>query len=120
MVYLFRTSRTGFLGILDRLVGAEQPSPRFSDKVWRRRHGWLLAFLWIHPVAIMGYAYLWGYGLDHGALEASPVLFAAILASVPWRTRTELAGWVTVGLFASTVVLVHLAEGHLLAHAHFL
>ncbi|HSK98282.1 MAG TPA: hypothetical protein VK891_16765, partial [Euzebyales bacterium] len=89
-----------------------------SDETWRARHRVLAGFLWAHVPVLFVIALANGTALPHAALEVSPVVaLAAAARLVRGRAASEAA--VSLGLLASTYVLIHVTGGVIEAHFHF-
>lgn len=117
--YLFRSPRSGLAGLIQALAVAGDRESGFPDAVWTRRHRMALAILFAHVIAIFSLSIVFDYGVEHGALEALVPLFAALMAIAATRGRAEAAGWVSVGLLSSFIVLLHLTHGALWMNLHF-
>lgn len=88
-------------------------------KSWERRHRGVSILLWLHLPAILAFALIMGYSWVHGLEEAGIVFALAALASWPRfdpRARSTLA---SIGLLASSAILVHLSGGYIEFHFHF-
>lgn len=88
------------------------------EDVWRRRHHTILAILWVHAGALAVFAVARGFSLAHGLLEGSLVAAATAAAYVP-RTHRGKACGATLGLLASSAVLVHISGGAIEGHFHY-
>lgn len=118
-MYLFRAPKTGLAGWFHLLLTAGDVSAGLTDASWRTRHRVVVTMLIAQAAAILGFAYSAGYGVEHAALEALVPSFAALMAVAARRARTEAAGWSAIGLFASYVVLLHVADGALWTNLFF-
>jgi diguanylate cyclase (GGDEF)-like protein/PAS domain S-box-containing protein len=87
---------------------------------WQRRHRGILALLWLHALGFVAFAIFNPTGLTwHSVSEVG--LIGALAALATWRRpgrlgRTALA---SLGLIASSALLVHLSEGVIEMHFHF-
>jgi diguanylate cyclase (GGDEF)-like protein len=103
-----------------RDLGRVVPEGRsLPDDVWRRRHHGILLVLWLHAIAIGVFAVLAGFGPVHSIAEASVVAAAAALASREKASRKLRAAVASIGLLASSALLVHLSGGMIELHFHF-
>ncbi|MEA2639517.1 MAG: two-component system, NtrC family, sensor kinase [Chloroflexota bacterium] len=90
------------------VVPAGVPLP---DGAWRRRHRAVVVLLWLHVVGIAAFDLLSGGGLVHAALASAVVAVPATLAGLGRRQRRFSASAASLGLAASSAVLVHLTGG---------
>jgi diguanylate cyclase (GGDEF)-like protein/PAS domain S-box-containing protein len=87
---------------------------------WRWRHRGILGLVWLHALGFLVFAALNPAGLTwHSASEVA--LVGALAALATWRrldrsARTALA---SMGLIASSALLVHLSDGIIEMHFHF-
>jgi diguanylate cyclase (GGDEF)-like protein len=88
-----------------------------DEQAWQRRHAWIVGLLAAMVVVIPPYGMLQGFGRTHSMAEALvPAVIVALSLVVPRRAwKTNL---VSLGLFTSTAVFVHLSHGR--TEAHFL
>jgi PAS domain S-box-containing protein len=102
------------------------------EDVWRKRHRFLLALLWIHVaiIALVGvvFGYRWDFSLSawftdgtvlHTVAESLPVAFFAVIAAYNGASRAFRATAVGFGLMTSSAILVHLSGGYIELHFHF-
>jgi diguanylate cyclase (GGDEF)-like protein len=90
-----------------------------TPEVWARRHAGILWLLWAHVAGIAAFAVVRGYGLAHGATEASLVAVFALAAGHPALGRRARASAAVLGLITASAVIVHLSGGVVEAHFHF-
>ncbi|HVV37124.1 MAG TPA: hypothetical protein VHC63_11020 [Acidimicrobiales bacterium] len=88
-------------------------------ETWQLRHRAITNILWLHVPGVMLFGLARGYSVQHVALDAFVLVPYAIAArwtrlSQQWRTMAA-----TLGLLASSAVLVHLAGGSTEMHFHF-
>ncbi|HJR44530.1 MAG TPA: PAS domain S-box protein, partial [Actinomycetota bacterium] len=106
-----------------RLVnGVKRTLPQgipLAEDIWATRHRALLVILWLHAVAIPGYAVARGYGLLHSLFEGSLIILPAFAASQKELSKTIRMAAVTLGLVTSSAIMVHLSGGLIEAHFHF-
>ena len=88
------------------------------EEAWRRRHKALLTLLWLHVVAIPGYALVQGYGPGHALLEGLPVAAFALLARGV-KGRKASSCFVSLGLLTCSALVVHISNGLTEAHFYF-
>ncbi len=88
-------------------------------EIWRRRHRFLTGVLWLHIPVLFVFGVIMGVGLPHAAIDVSPLLGCALLASWGGLRRSTRAAVTSLGLFAAAAVLVHLSHGAIEAHFHF-
>src|SRR5437763_5560733 len=98
-------------GLLRRARAALPQGNSLPDADWARRHGFLLALLWIHALVIPLYGMAEGYGVLHCLLEGGVVGVIAALGTwwAPDRKRASVL--VAFGLLTSSALLVHLSRG---------
>jgi signal transduction histidine kinase len=89
-----------------------------DDATWRRRHRLLLLVLAAHLPALLVVALATGHALRNVVGELA-VLAALAAAGAVARGRLVRAVAVTLGLVASSAVLVHLSGGLIEAHFHY-
>jgi hypothetical protein len=89
------------------------------DEPWRRRHRGIVLFLAAHVAALAALALLAGFPPLHAVADVAPVAACAALAS--WHRLSRRLGSVvaSLGLVASSALLVHLWAGAGEAHFHF-
>jgi diguanylate cyclase (GGDEF)-like protein/PAS domain S-box-containing protein len=86
---------------------------------WAPRHRWIVRLLWLHVLPITAMSLAQGLGLAHTILDLSPIVTLAYFADrtrFDQRTRSIAA---SLGLMASSAVLVHLSGGLTEMHFHF-
>jgi predicted signal transduction protein with EAL and GGDEF domain len=89
------------------------------EELWRRRHRVVLLLLVAHVPIIVLFAAVRGYPASHGLIDASPVAVLAVAAAGLRTGRRSQAVCSSLGLLASSAVLVHLSGGAIEAHFHF-
>jgi diguanylate cyclase (GGDEF)-like protein len=89
------------------------------DRVWARRHRWIVGLLWFHVAALTGFSLLRGFGLAHSCLEGLLLAGPAVLASTEKAGRRLRTISASIGLIASSSLLVHIWGGVIEAHFHF-
>jgi diguanylate cyclase len=87
-------------------------------ETWLRRHDRIVLLVWLHAVAIFFFATARG-GVVHGLQEAAIVAAAAAVGGSKRFSRQTRAAAVTLGLVASSAILVHLSQGLIEMHFHF-
>jgi diguanylate cyclase (GGDEF)-like protein len=88
------------------------------DEAWEQRHRLLTWLLLLHVPGVLGFAVLQGAGAVHALSEAGVPALAA-LAAYRLRSRSARSCAASLGLIATSAVLVHLSEGAIEAHFHF-
>jgi diguanylate cyclase (GGDEF)-like protein len=79
----------------------------------------MVRLLWAHTVVLFAWGLAINNPLWHAALDASPLLFCAAVASYPRLTQISRASAVCIGLLSASAVIVHLMHGAIEAHFHF-
>jgi diguanylate cyclase (GGDEF)-like protein len=90
-----------------------------TPEVWARRHAGILWLLWAHVAGIAAFAVVLGYGLAHGATEASWWRCSPWPPVTPALGRRARASAAVLGLITASAVIVHLSGGVVEAHFHF-
>ena len=88
-------------------------------ETWLRRHDRIVLLVWLHGLAIVVYAVARGNTPLHGLQEAAFVAVAAAVGGSRRFSRDFRAGAATLGLVASSAILVHLSGGLIEMHFHF-
>jgi len=86
---------------------------------WHRRHRAILALTWLHVPALFLVGIERGYGVVHPLMEVALIAAFAAGASIPQLSRDARASLATIGLVASSGVLVHMTGGLIEMHFHF-
>lgn len=86
---------------------------------WRSRHRTIVILLFLQAAGLVVFAVQRGFGLRHGLIEALPVAAAAVLGGSERLGRGLRSCVATLGLVASSAILVHLSGGTIEAHFHF-
>ena len=105
--------------LVDRLLYLLPEGTMLPPDAWQRRHLWIVVILLAHAVGIAGYALLAGYDPLHALAQASLIVMAALVASIPrlnLRFRSIIA---SAGLVTCSSILVHLSGGYIEMHFHF-
>ena len=89
------------------------------DEVWAQRHTGIVLLLWLHAIALTGYALLVAPSSLHALAEGTPMVIAALLAGKPSLGRKARAGAASFGLITASALLVHLTGGYVEMHFHF-
>ena len=90
-----------------------------SPRSWSRRHIVILVVLWIHVPALYVVGVRTGHGWAHSLIEVSIVTAFAFGAGIRTLGRDARASLATMGLVASSAILVHLTGGLVEMHFHF-
>jgi diguanylate cyclase (GGDEF)-like protein len=117
------TTMSATSGVMDRTMlavrGALPHGQLLTPEVWARRHKGIVVLLWLHVVALTGFAVARGKGLTHAVLEGLVVAVFALAAAHPRLGRRARSAAAVVGLITSSAVLVHLSGGVIEMHFHF-
>ncbi len=89
------------------------------EEVWRRRHRGIVGLLWINVIGVVLLAVANGYGLVHSVLESAIITLLALVAGRLNLPRVILSSCATLGLVASSAMLVHVSGGLIEMHFHF-
>lgn len=89
------------------------------QREWIARHRWILILTWLHAVGLMLFGFYQGAGAGR-SIAAGAVIAAAAFAATPhkWSRRFRSAA-ASLGLVASSAILVHQSGGYIEAHFHF-
>jgi diguanylate cyclase (GGDEF)-like protein len=79
----------------------------------------MVRLLWAHTVVLFVWGLVIHNPLWHASLDASPLLFCALVASYPHLTRISRSSAACIGLLSASAVIVHLMHGAIEAHFHF-
>jgi len=88
-------------------------------EVWQRRHRGIVVLLWANAISIASLGIVNGYGLVHSAGEAAIIGAVGLVASRPNLSRGIASSTATLGLVASSGLLVHVSGGMIEMHFHF-
>jgi diguanylate cyclase (GGDEF)-like protein len=83
------------------------------------RHRAVVVLLWLHVIALPVFALSRGYRLEHGAIDALPILICAGAAMYRRLDRRARASIGSLGLVTCSAIVVHLSGGVTEAHFHF-
>jgi PAS domain S-box-containing protein len=127
-----KPKRPLFSSLLNSVLRFLPTGGSLPEDVWRKRHRFLLALLWVHVViiALVGvvFGYRWDFSLSawftdgmvlHTVAESLPVAFFAVIAAYSGASRAFRATAVGFGLMSSSAILVHLSGGYIELHFHF-
>jgi diguanylate cyclase (GGDEF)-like protein/PAS domain S-box-containing protein len=103
-------------GLLDMLPrGGQLPT-----RSWRRRHRGIVALVWLHVLGFAAYAFFNPDGPSlHNGSEVALIGLLASLASWPRIGRNARTAMGSIGLIASSGLLVHVSDGLIEMHFHF-
>ena len=90
-----------------------------TEASWRRRHRAIVALTWLHVPALVLVGFERGYGVVHPMAEVALIAAFTAGASMPQFSQDVRASLATLGLVASSGVLVHLSGGLIEMHFHF-
>ena len=111
MAYSVRRALAAALSVLPR--GRSLP-----ERQWHQRHLFITGLLLAHVPALLIFAFMQGYAVDHALVEAS-VPLAGALAAIVLRGRLTSSCAASIGLMATSATIVHLSGGAIEAHFHF-
>ena len=86
---------------------------------WQRRHDGVTRLLWLHVPAVFAFGLWNGVGPVHSGLESLLLIVPALAASWSFGGRGFRSVAASIGLMASSAVLVHLSGGLGELHFHF-
>ena len=98
------------------VLPAGDPLP---DGAWAKRHRAILVLLWLHVPALAIVGTVTQHGFLHSMMEASIVAVLAMGGTLSGFGRLKRSAFTTVGLIASSAILVHFSEGLIEMHFHF-
>jgi signal transduction histidine kinase/CheY-like chemotaxis protein len=90
-----------------------------SEESWRNRHRGICIVLWLHVFAVPVFGMIRRYDAFHVLLESSGIAVLAVTASSRFISRRMRMIAASLGLLASSAVLVHLSTGSIEMHFHF-
>src|SRR5829696_1223395 len=102
-----------------RRPGAGATGQLLTPEVWARRHRGIVWLLWLHVGGVVVFALLRGKSLGHALTEVTPMVVAALAASLPALGRRARSTAAVLGLVTASAVIVHLSGGVIEAHFHF-
>jgi signal transduction histidine kinase len=107
--------RAGARALLDFLPkGVSLP-----EDVWRKRHAWFVRFLWLHALALGGFAAYMGRSLGECLAVAGILAALAFLGGMDLGSRRFRATVVSFGYAMASGLLVHLSGGYIEMHFHY-
>jgi diguanylate cyclase (GGDEF)-like protein len=89
------------------------------SEVWDRRHAGIVKLVWLHAAGLLLASILLGELHIEGVVGSIAVGLLAIISDRPWGNRRLRACLASVGLLASSAVMVHLSGGVIEMHFHF-
>ena len=98
------------------VLPAGDPLP---DDAWAKRHRAILVILWLHVPALVIVGTATQHGFLHSMMEASIVAVIAMGGTLSAFGRLKRSAFTTVGLIASSAILVHFSGGLIEMHFHF-
>jgi len=106
-------------GLLEKIRKILPEGRALPRKEWSARHRWILILTWLHAVGLMLFGFYQGVGAGR-SIAAGAVIAAAAFAATPhkWSRRFRSTA-ASLGLVASSAILVHLSGGYIEAHFHF-
>ena len=104
--------------IVESLVAVLPRGKSLPERQWRQRHLFITGLLVAHAPALFVFALIQGFAITHAATETLVPLGGALAATVlRGRIARSCAG--SVGLMATSAMVVHLSGGAIEAHFHF-
>ena len=89
------------------------------DHVWTQRHRAICVLLWLHVAGLPVLGVVAGEPLLHSLADVGIVAACALAAQLTTLSHTVRASAATLGLFASSALLVHFYDGLIELHFHF-
>ena len=89
------------------------------DDAWSRRHRWIVVLVALHAVGLAVFGSYRGFGVVHSVFEAGIVGAFALVASARQVRRLTRSIAASLGLVASSALVVHFADGNIESHFHF-
>jgi diguanylate cyclase (GGDEF)-like protein len=102
------------------LVGGWLPEGRpLPDRIWQRRHHWIVNFALIQAVGLGLFGLLRGYSVGLVAADLAMIVVPAVAARAPHASRRLRMLTTTTALMLSAAVCVDFAGGSTEAHFYF-
>ena len=109
-----------FISRLVETVKKTLPEGRaLPERDWQVRHKGILILLWFHVIVIVVTGIYKGFGPSQSLAEGAVVAVLAILANKQERNRSYRSVIASLGLVASSAILVHFSGGYIEAHFHY-
>src|SRR5215210_7720694 len=89
------------------------------QEAWVTRHSAIVAILWAHVPALLIVGMATHHGFSHSLMESSFVALLALGATLKRYDNPVRAALATIGLVASSAILVHFSDGLIEMHFHF-
>lgn len=89
------------------------------EDIWQRRHLVVVILLWAHVVWIAVWSQILNLGMLHSMVEVGVVALFATAATTLRSNRGIASAAATMGLLASSGILVHFSGGLIEMHFHF-
>jgi diguanylate cyclase (GGDEF)-like protein len=103
-----------------RLLRAVLPTGRpISDDRWEARHRGIALLLWLHVPALFVMGMVTHHTWWHALVDVTPIASCGVVALARSQSRHVRSGATTLGLVASSAVLVHFSGGNVEMHFHF-
>jgi diguanylate cyclase (GGDEF)-like protein/PAS domain S-box-containing protein len=102
-----------------RILSALPTGTELPEKTWAGRHRAILVVLWLHVPGLWLTGIFTQHGVLHSATEALVIGMFALGASIPRLGRMKTSALATLGLIASSAILVHFSGGLIEMHFHF-
>jgi signal transduction histidine kinase len=112
-------STAGATGVGTTLRAVLPRGGALPDHAWRQRHQAICTLLWAHVVILPVLGVIAGEPLLHSLLDVALVAGCAAWAQAAVLSRTLRASLATLGLLASSALLVHFYDGMIELHFHF-
>jgi GGDEF domain-containing protein len=106
-------------GFFKRLRDSLPEGRAIAEEVWQRRHRGMIALLWLHVPGVFLYGIATRHSVVHSFSESSIVVMAALGCRFGPKGRRFQSIMATLGLTASSAILVHLSGGLIEFHFHY-
>jgi PAS domain S-box-containing protein len=105
--------------MLARLWHALPEGSALPEDIWQRRHRGFLILLWLHALALAGYALIQGWGPLFSLGAAAAPAAAAVLGAMLRLGRKIQASIVSLGFLTASAMLVYISGGYIEMHFHY-
>jgi diguanylate cyclase (GGDEF)-like protein/PAS domain S-box-containing protein len=115
------TSRapSGLGALFTRALHALPRGATLPADVWRTRHRFMLAVIWLHVAAFLVAGTVLHESADELTYEVGPIVACALAASLPTGGRRLRGSMVAFAALYCSAALVNMAHGATEAHFHF-
>ena len=105
-----------FLEIVWNMIPEGRAIP---EKEWRVRHRGILILTWLQALGLAAFGIYKGFGAIQSVSEGSVIAAMAFAATWGKISRSHRSAIASLGLVASSAVLVQFSSGYIEAHFHF-